>query len=100
MASEGAISHAMARRNRRRRIVLDDEDCQRLLEDLRRAAERCGAALGHELPSHGGEAGINAALSGDPFGFTAAHRFLAEMLSDLAELPLRLVAGRRSLLAA
>jgi putative transposase len=39
---EGAIYHVMARGNGRQRIVHDDEDRQRLLEALRRAAERCG----------------------------------------------------------
>ena len=39
---EGAIYHVMARGNGRQQIVRDDEDRERLLEDLRRAAVRCG----------------------------------------------------------
>ena len=39
---EGAIYHVMARGNGRQQIVRDDEDRERLLEDLQRAAVRCG----------------------------------------------------------
>ena len=39
---EGAISHVMDRGNGRQPIVHDDEDRQRLREDLRRAAGRGG----------------------------------------------------------
>jgi REP element-mobilizing transposase RayT len=38
---EGAIYHVMARGNGRQRIVHDDPDRQRLLDDLRRTVLRC-----------------------------------------------------------
>jgi len=38
---EGAIYHVMARGNGRQRIVLDDRDRERLLDDLRRTVLRC-----------------------------------------------------------
>jgi REP element-mobilizing transposase RayT len=42
---EGAIYHVMPQGNGRQRIVHDDRDRERLLEDLRRAVLRCGWEL-------------------------------------------------------
>ena len=42
---EGAIYHVMARGNARQRIVRDDHDRERLLDDLRRTVLRCGWEL-------------------------------------------------------
>ena len=42
---EGAIYHVMARGNARQRIVGDDHDRERLLDDLRRTVLRCGWEL-------------------------------------------------------
>src|SRR5208283_3022813 len=42
---EGAICHVMARGNARQRIVRDDHDRERLLDDLRRTVLRCGWEL-------------------------------------------------------
>jgi len=42
---EGAIYHLMARGNGRQQIVQDDQDRQRLLDDLRRTVLRCGWVL-------------------------------------------------------
>ena len=42
---EGAIYHVMARGNARQRIVRDDHDRERLVDDLRRTVLRCGWEL-------------------------------------------------------
>ena len=42
---EGAIYHVMARGNARQRIIRDDHDRERLLDDLRRTVLRCGWEL-------------------------------------------------------
>ena len=52
---EGAIYHVMARGNARQRIVRDDHDRERLLDDLRRTVLRWAvenqATAGKGLPS-------------------------------------------------